>query len=115
MFLRCYGVLKPVNHEWLKVYSSWKLELEIWNLGCPATTCQVVDTIYYSRLQSGEFTALRSPPMTTKEEILKGLFQHTLEGHAKAVKGLTEEGLRQRLDPMEMLFDALIPSLEKEY
>ncbi len=53
--------------------------------------------------------------MTTKEEILKGLFQHTLEGHAKAVKGLTEEGLRQRLDPMEMLFDALIPSLEKEY
>ena len=51
--------------------------------------------------------------MSRKEEILKGLYKHTLEGHAQQVKDLTEEGLRQGLDPMEMLFDALIPSLEE--
>jgi len=51
--------------------------------------------------------------MSRKEEILKGLYKHTLEGHAQQVKDLTEEGLKQGLDPMEMLFDALIPSLEE--
>ncbi len=51
--------------------------------------------------------------MSTKEEMLKGLYQHTLEGHSQPVKDLTEEGLRRGLDPLEMRFEALIPSLEE--
>lgn len=51
--------------------------------------------------------------MSSREEILKGLYQHTLEGHAQPVKDLTEEGVALGLGPLEMLFDALIPSLEE--
>ena len=51
--------------------------------------------------------------MSRKEEIFQGLYQHTLEGHAQPVKELTEEGLALGLDPLDMLFKALIPSLEE--
>jgi 5-methyltetrahydrofolate--homocysteine methyltransferase len=49
----------------------------------------------------------------TEEEILKGLYDNTLVGNAPEVKDLTEQGLRQDLDPEKMLYEALIPSLEE--
>jgi 5-methyltetrahydrofolate--homocysteine methyltransferase len=51
--------------------------------------------------------------MSREEEIRAGLFEHTLNGHAPEVKALTEEGLRLGMDPMDILFKALIPSLEE--
>src|SRR4030088_1653895 len=51
--------------------------------------------------------------MSREEEIRAGLFEHTLNGHAPEVKALTEEGLSIGMDPMDILFNALIPSLEE--
>ncbi len=51
--------------------------------------------------------------MSREEEIRRELFDHTLEGHAPEVKALTEEGLALGMDPMDILFKALIPSLEE--
>jgi len=51
--------------------------------------------------------------MSREEEIRAGLFDHTLNGHAPEVKALTEEGLALGMDPMDILFKALIPSLEE--
>ncbi|MDQ6709847.1 MAG: corrinoid protein [Candidatus Dormibacteraeota bacterium] len=51
--------------------------------------------------------------MSREEEIRQELFDHTLNGHAPEVKGLTEEGLKLGMDPMDILFKALIPSLEE--
>lgn len=51
--------------------------------------------------------------MGREEEILEGLYEHTLAGQAKDVKALTEEGIALRMDPLDMLFKALIPSLEE--
>ena len=51
--------------------------------------------------------------MSRKEEILDGLYEHTLEGEAKPVVELTKEGLELGMDPLELLFDALIPALEE--
>src|SRR5712675_2889013 len=51
--------------------------------------------------------------MSREEEIRAGLFDHTLNGHAPEVKALTEEGLKLGMDPMDILFKALIPSLEE--
>ena len=48
-----------------------------------------------------------------KKKILAGLFQHTLDGHSQQVGDLTKKGLQQGLTPLELLFDALIPSLEE--
>jgi len=48
-----------------------------------------------------------------EEEIRSGLFEHTLNGHAPEVKALTEEALGLGMDPMDILFKALIPSLEE--
>src|SRR6202040_584903 len=53
------------------------------------------------------------PQMSREEEIRAGLFDHTLNGHAPEVKALTEEGLKLGMDPMDILFKALIPSLEE--
>jgi 5-methyltetrahydrofolate--homocysteine methyltransferase len=49
--------------------------------------------------------------MSREEEIRQELFDHTLNGHAPEVKALTEEGLKLGMDPMDILFKALIPSL----
>ena len=49
----------------------------------------------------------------THEEILQGLYDHTLVGHAPEVKDLVNEGLADGMDPEKMLYDALIPSLEE--
>jgi 5-methyltetrahydrofolate--homocysteine methyltransferase len=51
--------------------------------------------------------------MSREEEIKQELFDHTLNGHAPEVKALTEEGLALHMDPMDILFQALIPSLEE--
>src|SRR5712692_6983474 len=51
--------------------------------------------------------------MSREEEIRAALFEHTLNGHAPEVKALTEEGLGLGMDPMDILFKALIPSLEE--
>jgi methylmalonyl-CoA mutase cobalamin-binding domain/chain len=51
--------------------------------------------------------------MSREEEIRQELFDHTLNGHAPEVKKLTEEGLALKMDPMDILFKALIPSLEE--
>ena len=51
--------------------------------------------------------------MSREEEIREGLFEHTLNGHAPEVKALTEEALALGMDPMDILFKALIPSLEE--
>ena len=51
--------------------------------------------------------------MSREEEIKKGLFDHTLVGHHKEVKALTEEGVALGMTPLDMLFGALIPSLQE--
>jgi methylmalonyl-CoA mutase cobalamin-binding domain/chain len=49
----------------------------------------------------------------THDEILQGLYDHTLVGNAPVVKELTEQGLEEGLEPESLLYDALIPSLEE--
>lgn len=51
--------------------------------------------------------------MSRKEDILDGLYNHTLDGEAEPVKALVKEGLELGIEPMVMLFDALIPALEE--
>ncbi len=51
--------------------------------------------------------------MSREEEIKKALFDHTLVGHAKDVRALTEEGVALGMDPMDLLFGALIPALQE--
>ena len=51
--------------------------------------------------------------MSSREEILKGLYENTLNGRAQPVGELTQEGLGLGMDPMDLLFKALIPSLEE--
>ncbi|MFN2139237.1 MAG: corrinoid protein [Candidatus Promineifilaceae bacterium] len=51
--------------------------------------------------------------MSREEEILDGLYENTLEGNAAPVVELTNEALLLGMDPMVILFDALIPSLEE--
>ena len=49
----------------------------------------------------------------THEEIIKALFDETMVGNAPAVLELTERGLAEGMTPSEILFEALIPSLEE--
>jgi 5-methyltetrahydrofolate--homocysteine methyltransferase len=51
--------------------------------------------------------------MSSKDEILKGLYENTLWGKAPPVKELTNEGLELGMTPGDMLWDALIPALEE--
>lgn len=51
--------------------------------------------------------------MSREEEILDGLYDNTLNGIAEPVVALTKEGLDLGMDPMVLLFDALIPALEE--
>lgn len=51
--------------------------------------------------------------MSRREEILDGLYNHTLDGEEEPVIALTKEGLAIGLTPHEILFEALIPSLEE--
>jgi methylmalonyl-CoA mutase cobalamin-binding domain/chain len=47
------------------------------------------------------------------EEILKGLYDNTILGKAPEVKRLTEVGLEQKMDPVAMLYQALLPALQE--
>jgi 5-methyltetrahydrofolate--homocysteine methyltransferase len=49
----------------------------------------------------------------TRDELLKALYDETLVGNAPQVLALTQEGLEQDVSPEELLFEALIPSLEE--
>jgi methylmalonyl-CoA mutase cobalamin-binding domain/chain len=49
----------------------------------------------------------------THEEILQQLYDDTLIGKAPEVREGVERGLEDGLEPEQMLFDALIPSLEE--
>jgi len=49
----------------------------------------------------------------THDEILKALYDETMVGNAPAVLELTKTGLAEGLTPSQLLFDALIPSLEE--
>ena len=51
--------------------------------------------------------------MSREEEIKKGLFEHTLVGEAAEVIELTQEGIDLGMDPLDILFGALIPSLQE--
>ena len=51
--------------------------------------------------------------MSREEEIRASLFDDTLNGRAPEVKAATVEGLALAMDPMDILFKALIPSLEE--
>jgi len=51
--------------------------------------------------------------MSSKDEVLKGLYENTLWGKAPPVKEFTNEGLELGMTPNEMLWDALIPALEE--
>jgi len=48
-----------------------------------------------------------------QEEIFKGLYDNTVLGKAPEVKALTEAGLAQHLDPVRLLYDALLPALQE--
>jgi 5-methyltetrahydrofolate--homocysteine methyltransferase len=47
------------------------------------------------------------------EEILKGLYDFTVLGKAPEVKGLTEAGIVAQMDPVAMLYQALLPALQE--
>ncbi len=49
----------------------------------------------------------------TKEEILKGLYENTINGKVNDVKNLTQQGLDNQLDPTEMLYQGLLPALKE--
>lgn len=49
----------------------------------------------------------------TRDELLKELYDETLVGNAPRVLELTHAGLAQDVGPEELLFEALIPSLEE--
>jgi 5-methyltetrahydrofolate--homocysteine methyltransferase len=49
----------------------------------------------------------------THEEILKALFDRTVDGKVAEVKALTQQGLETLLDPVDMLYKALLPALQE--
>ncbi len=51
--------------------------------------------------------------MTREAEILDELYDYTLDGEDEPVVELTNEALALGMDPMVVLFDALIPALEE--
>ena len=51
--------------------------------------------------------------MSRAEEIQSGLFGEILAGHAKEVRHLTEEALALGMEPLDLLFSALIPGLQE--
>lgn len=51
--------------------------------------------------------------MNRQEEIKRDLFDCTLDGEIDEVRALTEEGIALGMDPLDILFGALIPSLQE--
>ena len=48
-----------------------------------------------------------------KQEILDALYEYVLDGEAEPTVELTKEGLELGMDPLVLLFDSMIPSLEE--
>ena len=48
-----------------------------------------------------------------QEEIFKGLFDNTVLGKVPEVTALTQQGLAEQLDPVAMLYQALLPALQE--
>jgi methylmalonyl-CoA mutase cobalamin-binding domain/chain len=51
--------------------------------------------------------------MPTEQEIYAGLFDNTVLGKVTEVKSLTQAGLEQAMDPVRLLYDALLPALQE--
>jgi 5-methyltetrahydrofolate--homocysteine methyltransferase len=51
--------------------------------------------------------------MSRQDEILDELYDNTIDGEREPVVALTKEGLELGMDPLGILFDALIPALEE--
>ncbi|NCF68249.1 MAG: cobalamin-binding protein [Chloroflexi bacterium] len=51
--------------------------------------------------------------MSREDDILDALYDHTIDGEREPVVALTKEGLELGMDPLVILFDALIPALEE--
>lgn len=51
--------------------------------------------------------------MSRQEEILDELYDHTIDGKRDPVIELTKEAVELGMDPLVVLFDALIPALEE--
>lgn len=51
--------------------------------------------------------------MSREEEIKKELYEYTLTGRAPITEKLTQEGIDLGMDPLEILFQALIPALQE--
>ncbi|KAA3664678.1 MAG: cobalamin-binding protein [Chloroflexi bacterium] len=51
--------------------------------------------------------------MSRNDEILDELYDGTIDGEKETVIALTNEGLELGMDPLVVLFDALIPALEE--
>ena len=51
--------------------------------------------------------------MSRRAEILDGLYENVLDGLAPATVELTNEALALEMDPLTLLYDALIPALEE--
>ena len=47
------------------------------------------------------------------EEILKGLYDNTVLGKVKEVSDLTQQGLQEQLDAVDMLYKGLLPALQE--
>ncbi|MCP4425694.1 MAG: cobalamin-binding protein [Chloroflexi bacterium] len=51
--------------------------------------------------------------MSRQDDILDELYDHTIDGEPVPVAALTKEGLELGIEPLDILFDALIPALEE--
>ncbi|MCP5099365.1 MAG: cobalamin-binding protein [Chloroflexi bacterium] len=51
--------------------------------------------------------------MSRQDDILDELYDGTIDGEKESVVTLTNEGLEMGMDPLVILFDALIPALEE--
>jgi methanogenic corrinoid protein MtbC1 len=51
--------------------------------------------------------------MSKQDEVLDKLYDYTIDGERDAVVALTKEALALAMDPLTILFDALIPALEE--
>ena len=51
--------------------------------------------------------------MSREQEILDELYEHVLDGERNPTVELTNEGLALGMDPLTLLFDSMIPSLEE--
>ncbi|HLE30563.1 MAG TPA: corrinoid protein [Anaerolineales bacterium] len=49
----------------------------------------------------------------SREDILQGLFDNTVLGKVGEVTALTQKGLEEQLEPVDMLYQALLPALQE--